>query len=526
MSVERAPTRVQRVVASPKGNGCGLALVRLSGGATLVVSVIPKWWAPYCIPVSVDLDVLRASANQVRHVVVPELAHLLLLSRDEGALNAVAAALTGLRFSDADERGDEQKEAPLFEAAAPQGVLANVEGKWHGGEGDTAAEAAMLAEALWAGVESLSASDLIRLPLRESTLHPALLTREHLADVPALERVFRELFIREVEVVLRRRTPEFRRNTEVLPFIRGRVRVESLVEAKARKTLKVECEFDELDHDHPWQRLVRAAVRAVAARDLAELEGGREGVSAARVNRCRSIDRHMSEVPSISPDQAVRIRPSEINFGRNRHAALAAQLARYVLLRDSPAGFSSDRTERPAVATGVRISSARLFERLLARTASQTGRLQLRENSALFPLLRGELATKRPDLLITMRGEESARPRVVALADAKNKSKVAMSPGSMSAPDQYQQFAYAAMSGLPTVFIFATATSASWPLSAAHEINVRGLDDGPQVATAQVPFPAPFAGAWAQQLASPVRSVLEEFLAEVPTDLEGPVGRQ
>lgn len=501
---------VRMLVASPNGNGCGLALVRVSDEQVLAFSVVPKWWSPYCEPISINLD-RQMPLGLLVHGVIPELGRISLESQDARLLDSVVAALTGLVFRDDGEEDDESGEAPLF-ATVPESktrmgsnsfIVRDAKG-WDSGH---------LSESFWLGVESIGASDLIRLPIHQDSEHSALLAEQHLRDAPSFERVLRELFVKEVERVLTRRMPEFRRQVEVLPFIRGQISVESLVESQARKSLAVQCEFDELDNDHPWQRLIRTALRVVASRDMADFESSGNRAARVRANRCRSIDHRMADVPLLSPNQALQVTPAALRLSRNRHAAVAAHLAQQVLLKKAPLGFRRRRTHLPVIATGVRLASARLFERLLACVPATPEGLQVHENPVRLALLHGVPAGKRPDLLMTRNSKDGSR--VVALIDAKSKARIASSPRSMSGTDQYQQFAYAVVSGLPTLFVFAAGPSAEWRVSATYETNLAGPKPGPSVATAQIPFPSPSEVLWAEQVAPSLRSVLKSFHQKV-----------
>ena len=501
---------VRVLIASPNGNGCGLALVRVSDEQVLALSVVPKWWSPYCEPISINLDKEMPPGLSV-HEVIPELGRISLESHDAWLLDSVVAALTGLVFRDDGEGDDEPGETPLF-AVVPERKIRLGSNSFLVGDSQRR-DGSHLSEAFWSGVESIGSSDLIRLPIGQDSEHSALLAEQHLPDAPSFERVMRELFVKEVERVLTRRMPEFRRQVGVLPFIRGQISVESVIARQARKSLDVQCEFDELDNDHPWQRLVRTAVRAVAARDMTDFESSGNRAALRRANRCRTIDLRMADVPLISPNHALQVSPSAVRLSRNRHAAVAAHLAQQVLLKAAPVGFRRRRSHLPVIATGVRIASARLFERLLACVPTTPEGLQVHENQVRLTLLRGVPAGKRPDLLMTRNSEGG--PRVVALIDAKNKARIASSPRLMSGKDQYQQFAYAVVSGLPTLFVFAASPSTDWQVSSTYETNLAGPKPGPHVATAQIPFPSPSEVLWVEQIAPSLGSVLNSFLQQV-----------
>jgi len=367
-------------------------------------------------------------------------------------------------------------------------------------------------ETFWRGIEETRASELIRTPEGEAIDAPAVFAT-HLVDrVPSLERVMRELFLSETERVIGRRTPDFRTRTDTLPFIRGSLTRRGRQDIATGRFNTLECEFTDIDHDHWWQQLIRSAVRQVAVRDVAE--AGTRGPGRNRVRRCRNIDNRLADVTLRSPSDLLGQRFDTGALGKNRHSTNAARLAVAILERESPGGYVGRSTHTMAAATGIRISSALMFERLLAEALGPESRHRLQRNREPIYLLKGGGIGKRPDLIQvdSEMGPAHTLENCVAVVDAKNKISVPTSPRTMAMADQYQQFAYAAVTGKPTVFVFAAPCGEPPSLPETwSSINVPGSMT--EVAVASVGFPSPSGGPWRQQVAPSLAAVLNAVAA-------------
>jgi hypothetical protein len=480
------------LVASPRGNGCGLALLSIASGPAIALSVLPKLWPSSDEPI-LDLDHPCVQGGALLHIVVKEMQPLEIRSGSERLLDEAVRALTSLTFVNDDT--DEihgwhlQRLAALFQelpAAEAQRELGNGTHLAH-----VRPETERVADEFWAGVAEIGASHIVRTPEQVSAGEPALLGNQLFRTVPSLEIVMRDLFVAEAEKAVQRRMPDFRSATDNLPFVRGSLTNDGMRNSMLGEVDRLECSYADLDHDHPWQQVIRAAVRQVAARD------SEKGIGVARIQRCRRIDRTLHDVSLVRASDLLRHRFDERALGKNRHASIAARLAVAVLRRDSPAGHTSSHRRSVAAATGLRIASPRLFELMLAKAESESH--YLAENQERVRLLRGQPATKRPDLVMLRKSSRSA-PSIAgadAVIDAKYKARVATTPRTMDMADQYQQFAYAATTGKRTVFIFAGQAGESAGLSGWLEVNVPGRST--EVAVGTVPFPQP-GRPWVPQL--------------------------
>jgi hypothetical protein len=488
----------RHLLAGPGGNGCGTALLSVDGGATLVISVVPKMW-PTGGALAVRVDASPPSGTKVLHVIVRELEQFTILAESISVLQSCVVALTGLTFTD-DRPDQPQKEsslAHLFEETFGPSTLSDTAIRSPGDESDQS----NLADAFWAGVDDVGASSLVRTPFNHSTDEPSLLGRQ-MDTLPSLERVLRELFVTEAEIALRRRMPDFRTIVDEVSFVRGALTTRGLHRIARGEVSGIECSFAELDHDHPWQQVVRAAARCVARRDL------EDQVRDIRLGRCRRIERTLRHVSEVRGSEVLRERFDSRSLGKNRHASVAARLGVAILRRDSPMGNVSGRRKSLAVATGLRISTARLFEIMLTTRVGDSGSPRLVENPNRLSLLRGQPPTKRPDLLLLRAGDTAAIASARAIVDAKYKLRAPEVPSAMDMADQYQQFAYAATTDKPTVFIFATPPETPVRLSSWHEVNVRGLSC--QVAVATIPFPSPGLP-WKSQLRSSLEALFSRM---------------
>jgi hypothetical protein len=498
------------LLASPTGNGCGLAILRVDGGPVVAISVLPKLWPTVA---AADVCVDDTSAVGILHVAVRELQVLRLSGSSEAALDASVVALTNLRFEvDADDvmlpASSKPVDALFQELTATDARSRSPELSASDRDTQFASEL-QLADAFWTGVEDLGATDLVRVPLQVPTDDAALLGRRLLSSLPALERVLREVFIAEAEAALKRRMPDFRTTTEPLSFIRGSLTQAGLRRAVLGGVTDLECSFAELDHDHPWQQVIRAAAHRVAVRDQ------REGTGSGRLSRCRRIDRRLLEVAVVRDSGLLRQNYDERALGKNRHASVAARLGLAILRRDSPVGYAGSRTRDLATATGLRLSTARLFERMLTTPFEFPAKFVMVENRERVALLKGQPATKRPDLLLIPleKLHSFTVADSVALVDAKYKTRTPEVPGAMEMGDQYQQFAYATATGKPTVFVFASGPDREPRASPWFETN--GVQAGAGVAVASIPCPQP-SRPWRGQLADALRALVPMIVEGSP----------
>lgn len=127
---------------------------------------------------------------------------------------------------------------------------------------------------------------------------------DDLISVESLE-VFWELVaqwcVTSIEVLLRSGLlVDYREFSEGLPMVRGRVNVRQTSQRFLHGRLEADCTFDELDLDHPLNRVLRAAVRLIAGHPLIRNE------SLSR--RASRLDRAMDGIgPMVPGDLRVQL---------------------------------------------------------------------------------------------------------------------------------------------------------------------------------------------------------------------------
>ena len=467
--MEQVALRVSR-----SGNGCGVAIVAVDADNDtwlLQISILPKFWSTTATVV-VDLDDVPGDDRR-RAVSLHEGHFLLLTSAHPPLARRCAAALTGLVFAETEEPDDGSTahdrgssaparvrlfdEVPIADVAPSQVVLPVAR-----------------PQSMWDLVEDFSALDLLRIPAVEGdpVRAPTYVAESLLSHVPELRPLLLRAFVDEAEAYVSRRRPHFREEEDELPAVRGRIQPHKLAERNSRRRLSVHCSFDELDHDSPWHRLLRAAARLSAV----ELQDSNRHDVAQRAER---LERQLHDSRLLHPRQALAGLPRRWHNRGNRTAATSIALARGLLLGRYPFGTEDALVAmRPAVAAAVRFSSAALFERMLATISLDDG-----TSVELGPppvWIRDDGTGKRPDLAL-----RTARGSVVAYLDAKYK---ALSGGLAGMPmgDQYQQYAYAAASGRPVAFVYV----GDGETQDSARIIVEGNYAQP-VSALTVPFPQP-----------------------------------
>lgn len=470
--------------ASRSGNGCGVAIVAVEGieGTWLLqISVLPKFWAAQGTSV-VDLD--KAPGDDRRHsVVVHEGRYLVLSSSNADVARRGATALMGLEFVDSDEGGEgsdrdgREQYAPgrvrLFDEVA----IADV------GSG-LAPVPATNPQSMWELIEHFGSLDLLRIPEIEedTTRSPTYLADSLLSHVPELRPLLLRTFVEQAEAYVARRRPHFRGEEAELATVRGRIQPHRLAERDARRRLGIHCSFDELDHDSPWHRLLRAAAR-ISAIELQEL-GRRD--AALRAER---VERRLHDATLVHPRQALAGLPRRWHTRTTRTAAVPVALARGLLTGRYPFGTEDVADAmRPAVSAAVRVSTAALFERMLSTVRLADGSRLV--HAPLPVRIREDGPGKRPDLAV-----HTPEGLTVAYVDAKYKSLTG-GLAAMPMADQYQQYAYAAASGRPVAFVYVGD-----PTQDSARVIVGG-DAAHQVSVLTVPFPEPDQHrGWSQQAA-------------------------
>jgi hypothetical protein len=462
--------------ASPRGNGCGMALVRHDpeGGRSLRlrITVLPKVWRLAASPKhckTIDLDRTVEGPDNCLSVAIHEKQHIRLCGRDEKAVQTVADALAGLRFDDS-EQDDEKKhaQARLFERAVSQSRSS----------GDAKQGLDEQIAALWTLVAQFP--DLLTIPGTDDERPQAdTYIAELLRDAPEIGPVVRRAFVKAAEAFVHRRRPEFRHHVDEMAAVRGRIVTSGLVSRKARGRQAVLCEFDELDTNSRWQQLIRHAARIVAG-----CRAAGENTVAARAAR---VDRLLADCHTLHP-QIARQLCNQRNLAPPRKARFARhvlELAKWLIVARYPFGIEEAAgAPPPALAAGVRVPTWRLFERLLDGVSLGTQGV-LESMADPVPIRVRSGGGKRPDLM-----SRNAERQPTLYVDAKYKLIKAARFAEMPMSDQYQQYAYAAATGIRTLFVYLRPPSHSDTPGEKDLARVL-LAKGPLLAVAAIPFPSP-----------------------------------
>jgi McrBC 5-methylcytosine restriction system component len=461
---------------SKNGKNCGVLLFSvLVGGQskTIQVVVLPKFWSPNWnldekLVTELDLDAIVDEPSSVVSVEVCEMDFIYLVAdSDEDVQNASRFLIQKFASSKASE--------PSYRLVEP--VLHPRQKPWTSPPASTSRSRDMWR--LFAQLDGI-AEDL-EWPSEISTEIPPLLTTPVLESLKDLRPLLSEVFVNEAERHVRNLRPEFTNSTDELRLPRGRISGEALLRRRVNRVLPIECEFDELSHQTPWNDLVLAASRVVAG-DALLRESTRRRASSLAMRIPANI---------VSPRDALRaVRMKRISR-KHRSSRLCFELAASILRGDWSWGpEESDVISRPGFVFGLSIRMDKVFERLLGTLNSSDGRLHLnnrKERDASAPQVKihlreadRHLNPKVPDLTyVSQRGS-------TVLVDAKYKdapSSFQAMPGS----DQYQQYAYAATSGKSVIFCYVGNDKSSLTSKIIVE-NATG--ELPQVALTQIPFPS------------------------------------
>jgi len=361
---------------------------------------------------------------------------------------------------------------------------------------------------------------------------------------PAMANLLKQLFVIATKEALKRRKPDFRNRVERLNAVRGSIVLNDIPRRRAQRAQSIECEFDELEMGSEWFSLIRCAARTIIS-DAAvneETTQGEETKEAAKKKARQDptllgaieIDRALTDAPLLSTRNALNVLRNLRMSRKHKHWIRSTDFAKSVLLNTQPLGgeWSSDSRER-GFAAHVYIPTSELFEQMLVESTRSpvvgvnTNPWVLHHYSSTadndsvvtgipkFKLRKNQVANKSPDLI--SKRAQSPHPQFVV--DAKYKER----PGSMNSmpmTDQYQQFAYALIANLPTLFLYAESedTSSSVDIDSTTVNQVK-------VGLAAVPFPKPMeiqgsglSDSWKHRMNKRIQSLLGTFVSDESTD--------
>lgn len=416
------PSYTYRV--APSGQTAGVVVVPWRG-KKLTITVLPKFWGARFTGV-LDLDTVATERITVRESGT-------LVARGSAVSLAAFDALLATTHEIASDSDPIAAHRGLF-------VLARVDDALEPG-----APVAMDpdANAFWnLAFEFMQDGVFVREPLRAmygTQEVAAYLSESGLAELPELTPVLRRLFLSECVSTLRHRPSQATTEVEALASPRGRVHLKDLPNRMRRVNASILCERSSIDQDDAWSRVIRCALRSIATDECAAWQ---ERAQASALERL---------LPDVTLVRATHACAAITGKPVPRKYVRLAQLSRIgeTVLRQSPHFGAGVGKVRQGVVTTLLVDTSRLFECVLRDAASELG-MSVAEKP-YFGIWKGYPAAKRPDLAIQ---DGSIGSLII---DAKYKSIDSMM--SMQMSDQYQQFAYASVSEVPTVFAYARSGS-------------------------------------------------------------------
>ena len=311
-------------------------------------------------------------------------------------------------------------------------------------------------------------------------------------NLESLKQFFWRTFLNEAELRISSFRHHFSDVTDEVMAVRGRLLANELVRRQALRRVPVVCEFSDLRADSPIWVLVRAALRIVAA--------GSSGYTDMQ-QTAMTLDTRLNQVPIKFQHELVRL-CNVVRVGqRENHLRRLVDLAKFVIRRQFPAAFTSAQTTSEI--TTILFPTATIWESLIAEFIhNRSGSDFYTESSGTVSYkLFDSGEDKKPDLTVVSKQSPAEE---VALIDGKYKfSDKNLTVMQLSMSDQYQMFAYAAISKLDTAVVTAYDQEAEHaPASdSGRKINEEvapdlkggtgGDDLRPNVAVFPLPFPRP-----------------------------------
>jgi hypothetical protein len=473
---------------SVNGNASGQAIVRLPDDRSFLVSVIPKLWvhSPDEFLAVLNLDDLQSPC----HVVVPERSYLCLECSDGALLNQVVSDLTDWGMP---QNG--QSLQMFSEVSSPGPSVPS--------KAPPAANFIRMVDGVL-GVGHDPVDQFFTFPQDqqvESWLAAALSI-----DLPALDfkSLVRRILLRELESIVSGIRPRLEARQRGLVKPKGRILVAESARARARGSAELSCRFGSLEVDHPLTRLFRCAART-ALRE--------EGDDETRA-RFRALDRRLTFAAVVGRRESLRA-ASQLRLGRKeQRAKTALEIARIYLRSDQGWSIDGSGGVRRAPVLGVVIDTPKVFEALVGSVSRRgvAGGSFKSVKPAPIALRSNQVAEsgKRPDHRFI-----DSEKGLSLLCDAKYKIRCPGSLDEMPTGDQYQQYAYAAASGLPALFVYAARPSEETTgLTDSNRILVQGHSgQSADVHLATVRFPAPESLDWVGDVGTQMDALLVETLA-------------
>jgi hypothetical protein len=458
---------------SPSGNSCGLAVFRLTSELPtpklIHIEIFPKFWTERPKTWFLDLDSEfeeQAHGISLKKLQIYEGDLVTFGSESRVVLNELSNLLLTPVFSKQSVAvPDEPVEQNFF---AP---LARPESGPFDAQLDYSVE---LFTDFWDLVEAASESgDYLEYPVLselDSEQQAYFASLSEYLNLSYKQSVLRRFVEKAEEYVLRR--PKFYGAlVEKLNVFRGSPTSRGWVEISQKSGKSIEFEFDEISDVSTWDQIVAAAAM-IASTSIKGVDADNYVERSLWISS-KTFSGSSQSYRALLGDLSLRQLPK----GLSAHKEVFRR-AIDILRNDFQISLGQQNNAISRPVASVRLRTSLLFELVLNGKEIAPGVIISRNLAPQLRLRHNDVQPKIPDFaLVTTSGA------IVGLADAKYKTKVD-SFSQMPMSDQYQQYAYAQVSGLPTFFIYVGAFSMlkDWAHSQDSELET-------EVILTSVPFP-------------------------------------
>lgn len=458
---------------SARGNACGLIVVALPAeGAQkklIQFEIYPKFWAKQSSSKGLALDEIlgkQGATSAIHRVQLHEGDVVSFFSEDVGLLRRLDRVLRLPVFSaSANNEMEEVADKVFFELigvpeskpiqSAPEYNEAMHQDFWE------------LVNATTGGLQLIEIADPDKIDF--STQDTYLSTSSGIFNASYKQVLFRKLIDQASRFVSR--WPNLFEDLIIQSSVfKGTPTQRGWINLFSKRTNIYEFSTSDIQKHTIWTQLVAEALLVCEA-DLrgTDAESLKERVWALH----RQLHSHSLRLSPLDFKAPIRISlPRKLRSNQQLF-----ELALAVLRESYELSLGSQENDGLMPVASVRVKTSSLFEKILDERVISDGlqfSLSLAPNLTIRDV---DVTTKRPDLAIVSSGE------LVALADAKYKSKPSTF-GQMPMGDQYQQYTYAQVAGLPTLFIYVGETA-----FVAASTYLHSVPDGARVGILSIPFP-------------------------------------
>ena len=426
---------------SANGNGVGQIILShrtLEGQARVTLDIHPKMWNPNpknCIS-KLNIDELNSVAHNHLHCYETQV--IQVVSKDYDSLNRFVSQLIVVESGELSGEENSNFTSLFTELGSTSGETIPI----------TDIEPPL--SSLWDLLKELDeksqemVAGLIRIPNYEDQQIDLLSWSGSLLKHSAVELILGRLFLQKLEKGAHLLRPKFVEIEVEGTRFKGRVQMRTLMQYSKRVRANFISQVSDMTNDNDGNRLLLGALQVLSKTILDT------PIFSPRVMRLRKF---FTGVTLLPPGELItlakRFKPKRSMVGYGE----LVFLAKLIILGLQPGIGDAKQQTNSGLATGMYLSSARLWEIILSdRRLGEDWEMQPYKK----PLPIREKDTleggnqKEPDLCVV-----DKLGNILALVDAKYKN-LDFTPklGKMPNSDQYQQYAYSAASGLPSLFIY------------------------------------------------------------------------